>query len=87
MATAKATVEKPKPRLKNLDELFKLNEDNDNQPARPVLVPITAETSAENQDTIFTILPFSRMDNFREHPFRLYEGERKADMVESSKRP
>lgn len=83
MATAKATAEKPKPRLKNLDELFKLNEDNNIQPVRPTLVPAAAEASPEIQDTVFTILPFSLMDDFKEHPFRLYDGERKKDMVES----
>lgn len=84
MAT-KAAIERPKPRLNNLDELFKLNEDNTSQPARPTLVPAATEASPENQDTVFTILPFSLMNDFEEHPFRLYEGERKRDMVDSIK--
>jgi ParB family chromosome partitioning protein len=81
----KAAIERPKPRLNNLDELFKLNEDNTSQPARPTLVPAATEASPENQDTVFTILPFSLMNDFEEHPFRLYEGERKRDMVDSIK--
>ncbi|MEN3005951.1 ParB N-terminal domain-containing protein [Dehalobacterium formicoaceticum] len=82
---ATKTAEKPKPRLNNLDELFKLNEDNTSQPVRPTLVPAATEAPPENQDTVFTILPFSLMDDFKEHPFRLYEGERKRDMADSIK--
>ncbi|SHH68029.1 ParB N-terminal domain-containing protein [Desulfosporosinus lacus] len=87
MATSAAVATqqtKPKPRLKNLDELFKLNEDHKEQVPETVTTEIS-QTSNEVQDTIFTTLPFSLMDDFKEHPFRLYEGERKKDMVESIK--
>lgn len=81
---ATKVVERPKPRLNNLDELFKLNEDTDNQPekvSKPKLTVI--ETSSPIQTTIFTTVPFALMDDFNGHPFRLYEGERKSDMVDS----
>lgn len=82
MATKAA--ERPKPRLNNLDELFKLNEDNSNQPVRPTLVPVsTEEAFPEIRDTVFTILPFSLMDDYPDHLFRLYTGQRKDDMTES----
>ncbi len=72
---AARTTEKPKPRLNNLNELFKLNEDGGNQPMKTA--------TADIQDTVFKTIPFSQMDDFHGHPFRLYEGERKADMVDS----
>jgi ParB family chromosome partitioning protein len=80
---ATKAAEKPKPRLNNLDELFKLNEESGNQPVRPTLVSASAETSPVNPDTVFTILPFSLMDDYPEHLFRLYTGQRKEDMTES----
>lgn len=84
MAT-RAAVERPKPRLSNLDELFKLDEAN-NQSQQSEASPSTAiELFAQPKDTVFTILPFNLMDDFQGHPFRLYEGERKADMVDSIK--
>lgn len=83
MATAKATAERPKPRLNNLDELFKLNEDDNSQPTRPTLVPATTEVPPENQGTVFTTVPFSLMDDYPEHLFCLYTGQRKEDMTES----
>ena len=57
---------KPPPRLRDFDDLFKLNDE-----ASP---PPNAE---------YIIVPFILMDDFPDHPFRLYEGERKSDMVES----
>ncbi len=84
MAT-KATVERPRPRLSNLDELFKLDEAN-NQPQQPEAGPsIAIELCEQQKDTVFTVLPFDLMDDFQGHPFRLYEGERKTDMVDSIK--
>lgn len=76
---ATKTAERPKPRLNNLDELFKLNSTDTQQP--PVIP--SPEPSTEKQNTVFKILPFTVMDDFAQHPFRLYEGERKADMVDS----
>lgn len=81
MATKAA--ERPKPRLNNLDELFKLNEESGNQPVRPTLVSASTEVPPVNPDTVFTILPFSLMDDYPEHLFRLYTGQRKEDMTES----
>lgn len=78
MATKAA--ERPKPRLSNLDELFKLDEANNQPAAKPAA---TIEASEQPKDTVLAILPFSLMDDFQDHPFRLYEGERKADMVDS----
>lgn len=78
MATKAA--ERPKPRLSKLDELFKLDEANNQPAAKPA---VGTEASEQPQDTIFTIMPFSLMDDYPGHPFRLYEGERKADMVDS----
>jgi len=80
---ATKAAEKPKPRLNNLDELFKLNEESGNQPVRPTLVSASNGASPVNPDTVFTILPFSLMDDYPEHLFRLYTGQRKEDMTES----
>lgn len=77
---ATKTAERPKPRLSNLDELFKLDEANKQSTANPT---VAIEDSEQPEDTVFTILPFSLMDDFQGHPFRLYEGERKTDMVDS----
>lgn len=81
MATKAA--ERPKPRLNNLDELFKLNEESGNQPVRPTLVSASTEVPPVNPDTVFTVLPFSLMDDYPNHLFRLYSGQRKDDMTES----
>lgn len=81
MATKAA--ERPKPRLNNLDELFKLNEESGNQPVRPTLVSASTEVPPVNPDTVFTVLPFSLMDDYPNHLFRLYTGQRKDDMTES----
>lgn len=84
MAT-KAAVERPKPRLSNLDELFKLDEANNQSQQSEAGPSTTIELFAQPKDTVFTILPFNFMDDFQGRPFRLYEGERKADMVDSIK--
>lgn len=73
-------VERSKPRLSSLDELFKLDETNGQAATQPAA---TVDATEHSQDTIFTVLPFSLMDDYPGHPFRLYEGERKADMVDS----
>jgi len=80
---ATKAAERPKPRLNNLDELFKLNEESGNQPVRPTLVSASTEVPPVNPDTVFTVLPFSLMDDYPNHLFRLYSGQRKDDMTES----
>lgn len=77
---ATRTAERPKPRLSNLDELFKLDEASVQVAANPDAAIVVSE---QPQDTVFAIMPFSLMDDYPGHPFKLYEGERKADMVNS----
>lgn len=38
---------------------------------------------SEDKKMTFLIVPFEEMKDYKNHPFRLYEGERKDDMVES----
>ena len=64
---------KEKPRLKNLDDLFQLDA-GPNQSSGQIHLP---------PDTGFATIPFELMDDFPNHPFRLYEGERESDMAES----
>lgn len=67
-----------KPRLKNLDDLFLLN--GGENPLEQRNDTVTARHPAQRQQSTLAIadlVPFS------EHPFRLYEGERLSDMVES----
>jgi len=65
------------PRLRNLDDLFGLNDAADS----------SNESIALNgnlpHNTEFQNVPFDLMDDFPDHPFRLYDGERESDMVES----
>lgn len=65
------TTEKPKPRLNNLDELFKLNEGESNQSVQTLSEPEAVSGTVQSQDTILATIPFSLMDDFQEHPFRL----------------
>ena len=58
-----------KPRLDSLDDLFGLSD---------ATCQVPAKTEAE-----YTVIPFDLMDSFPGHPFRLYMGQRKDDMVES----
>jgi len=60
-----AKTAKPKPQLKNLDDLFALDGE-------------AAQGKAKIQE-----LPIAELVPFEGHPFRLYEGERLEDMVES----
>lgn len=76
MASTIAT--KPKPRLKNLDSLFQLNDG---------INPLTETASAleslpSSRRTVITT-SIERLIPFVGHPFRLYEGERLDDMVAS----
>ena len=66
------------PKMKNLDELFKLNEGvNPLEQIRPII-----ETQPVNKRGV-VYLPLEQLTPFRGHPFRLYEGERLDDMVAS----
>lgn len=82
---ATRATERPKPRLSNLDELFKISENDDSNQSVQVSPAPTNDTFNQDQDTIFTTMSFSLMDDFKDHPFRLYEGERRTDMVDSIK--
>ena len=68
------------PKMKNLDDLFKLNEGvNPLEQMRPII-----ETQPVNKHGVVYI-PIEQLTPFRGHPFRLYEGERLDDMVSSIK--
>ena len=75
--TAKAN----KPRLKNLDDLFLLN--NGVNPLDEQSVPII-ETQPVSKRAIISIA-IEKLTPFAGHPFHLYEGERLDDMVASIK--
>jgi len=67
------------PRLKKLDELFELYGDKeplDEVESKSYKMPTKAE---------YAIIRFALMDDFPNHPFKLYEGERESDMIESIK--
>ncbi|MDL2289686.1 ParB N-terminal domain-containing protein [Ruminococcaceae bacterium OttesenSCG-928-A16] len=72
MATA---TDKQRPRLKNLDDLFMLNQDAMPQPNAELPSPATKRFQA--------VVDLDRLIPFAGHPFHLYEGERLDDMVES----
>ncbi|MFV0400353.1 MAG: ParB N-terminal domain-containing protein, partial [Oscillospiraceae bacterium] len=69
-----------KPRLNSLNDLLRLNET-----IAETLPPqeASAETQAPPADTEYAIVEFSLMDDYPNHPFRLYEDARKEDMIES----
>ena len=76
MASTIAT--KPKPRLKNLDALFQLNDG-----VNPLTETASAlESLPSSRRTVITT-SIERLIPFAGHPFRLYEGERLDDMVAS----
>jgi len=64
-----------RPRLQNLDELFQTEEASQRNSAFSI-------QSADGA-TVLVMMPFKQMGDFPGHPFRLYEGERRADMIES----
>jgi len=69
-----------KPRLQNLDDLFKLNEGiNPLEQAIPIM-----QTQPNHRKSIVST-PVGQLTPFKGHPFRLYEGERLDDMVASIK--
>ena len=71
--------DKPKPRLKNLDDLFDLN-DGTNLPEQAAAI---MGTQPCKNAVIMTAI--DALTPFKGHPFRLYDGERLDDMVESIK--
>ncbi|MCL2775326.1 MAG: ParB N-terminal domain-containing protein [Oscillospiraceae bacterium] len=72
--------DKPKPRLKNLDDLFQLNDGvNPLEQSVPII-----ETQPHNKRAV-TSIAIDKLTPFAGHPFRLYEGERLDDMVASIK--
>jgi len=72
--------EKARPRLKNLDDLFLLNADN-----KPDDNSDTAKSPATLVERYQSYVSINSLVPFTAHPFRLYEGERLEDMVESIK--
>ena len=72
-------ISKAKPRLKNLDDLFNLNNDNPSEQNAS-----DAETQSHNKQAV-SFIAIENLVPFKNHPFKLYEGERFADMVESVK--
>ena len=66
------------PRLAKLEELLSQYDDDD-QSFEPE--PAPKRSTAKNAD--YAIVLFELMDDFPNHPFRLYDGERESDMVES----
>jgi len=69
-----------KPRLQNLDDLFKLNDG-----VNPIEQAIPIMQTQPNHRRSVVSTPVDQLTPFKEHPFRLYEGERLDDMVESIK--
>jgi len=74
-----ATLTKPKPRLKNLDDLFLLNNGVNPLDEDATIDRLKPSPIRHPQTTI----PIKEFVPFENHPFRLYEGERLDDMVES----
>ena len=75
-----ANKEKPKPRLKNLDDLFNLNDGvNPLESSIPII-----ETQSHSKRAVISVA-IDKLTPFNGHPFRLYEGERLDDMVASVK--
>jgi len=73
---AKKADTQPRPRLKNLDDLFSLNGG-----ANP-LDEVAGQIMPPSKRMMSTV-EVDRLTPFSGHPFRLYEGERLDDMVES----
>ena len=74
-----ATIQKSKPRLKNLDDLFNLNDGVN--PVEDTKLPIISTQQPSKRAFIFVEL--NMLTPFKGHPFKLYEGERLDDMVAS----
>jgi ParB family chromosome partitioning protein len=67
-----------KPKLSNLNDLFMLNENTAHSTMKRV-----AEFAIPSADTEYAVIAFGLMDDYPDHPFRLYAGQRKEDMTES----
>lgn len=76
-ATAKTAV---KPRLNSLNDLLRLNEN-----VAETLPPQNPanEKQPPPADTEYAVVEFGLMDDYPNHPFRLYDGQRREDMTES----
>lgn len=55
----------------------------DNKPEQPLPLPETSHTQTAIATPSEQLLPIAKLIPFAQHPFRLYEGERLDDMVES----
>jgi ParB family chromosome partitioning protein len=78
MAAKSKTISKA--RLKNLDDLFNLNDGvNPLESTMPIIATQPVSKRA------VTSIEIEKLTPFKGHPFRLYEGERLDDMVESIK--
>ena len=63
-----------KPKLRDLDDLLGLNSS----------VPLSIVSAQEPlPDTQLTTLPLSELQDYPGHPFHLYSGERRQDMIDS----
>ena len=71
----------PKPRLRKLDDLFDLT-DGEN----PLITSTPIIETQTPSNRMVVLLAIEQLTPFRNHPFRLYEGERLDDMVESIKK-
>ena len=67
-----------KPRLKTLDELFMLHGGDGPLDNQENGLPRLASVNAD-----YEVIQFVLMDDYPGHPFKLYEGERESDMIES----
>jgi len=73
-----ASTKKRQPQLKSLDELKIC--------ANTMSIQTITDKPGgvgNTYDSEFAIVPFDLMDDYPDHPFRLYDGERKSDMIES----
>ncbi len=64
------------PKIKSIDDLLRLDAEFTEQ---------HKETKITEQENGITTIPIAKIRMFRNHPFRLYDGERLDDMVESVK--
>lgn len=70
------------PRIKSIDDLLGLTEEQTRETAPASTAPASSPAAASPQNTI-QLIPPQKIRRFRKHPFRLYEGERLEDMIAS----
>ena len=70
------------PRIKSIDDLLGLTEEQARETAPASTAPASSPAAASPQNTI-QLIPPQKIRRFRKHPFRLYEGERLEDMIAS----